>query len=408
MVLPSITSSGWSCFFQYCEGYGAAWFPPPLGGVAFPISLGAAFLPLPLRSGACLLLGGAAWSTPSFWEVLPVWWCCLPSSPFAKWCLSPVGWCCLVYSFLLGGVACLVVLPSFSSFGWGCFFPSSVGWYCLVSSFYVWCCFTPLLWRGAAFLSLHCVGCVLPLFFCVVLLSLPFLWEWCFSHLFGRVMLLGLLLLWAVLHTPASQRTTTASNPGCGQLWPYHLWPKPSLAKVWPNHLWAKPSLAPGLDKTKFGQTNFGQPNIFGQIDQNYILGQFLCLAKIGIARTPSPSHNPSLPRTPPPDPGLQTTVRKLQSRTFQGPRASNTTKIPRADPQEREERKNVAGEGKKREILGLPPFGAPFFGFALPSPLRGPTLRGLMFLGSGLLSPSGPRPGPPPTRTGTPPDLKN
>ena len=42
----------------------------------------------------------------------------------------------------------------------------------------------------------------------------------------------------------------------------------------------------------------------------------------------------------------------------------SNTTKIPRKDPQEREERKTIAaGEGKKkREILGLPT-------------LRGPTL---------------------------------
>ena len=35
---------------------------------------------------------------------------------------------------------------------------------------------------------------------------------------------------------------------------------------------------------------------------------------------------------------------------TFQDPGASNTTKIPRKDPQEREERmKIVAGEGKKR-----------------------------------------------------------
>ena len=44
---------------------GAAWSPASLGGGAFPISLGAAFLPLlwvGLRSPS-LLLGGAAWST---------------------------------------------------------------------------------------------------------------------------------------------------------------------------------------------------------------------------------------------------------------------------------------------------------------------------------------------------------
>ena len=40
---------------------------------------------------------------------------------------------------------------------------------------------------------------------------------------------------------------------------------------------------------------------------------------------------------------------------TFEGPGASNT-KIPREDPQEREERlKIVVGEGKKSEILGGP-----------------------------------------------------
>ena len=45
----------------------------------------------------------------------------------------------------------------------------------------------------------------------------------------------------------------------------------------------------------------------------------------------------------------------------FRAPALQNTTKIPREDPQEGEERKaNVAGEVKKREILGSPPFGAP------------------------------------------------
>ena len=49
--------------------------------------------------------------------------------------------------------------------------------------------------------------------------------------------------------------------------------------------------------------------------------------------------------------PGFHTTARELQTCTFEGPGASNTTKIPREDPQrKREERKKlVAGEGKKR-----------------------------------------------------------
>ena len=87
-----------------------------------------------------------------------------------------------------------------------------------------------------------------------------------------------------------------------------------------------------------------------------------------------------------------------LQTCTLQGPGASNTTKIPRKDPQERERKKKiVAGEGKKkREILGLPtlrgfyPLGPPPFGAS--------TLRGLhpsgppLFLGLGLHL-SGPHP---------------
>ena len=40
----------------------------------------------------------------------------------------------------------------------------------------------------------------------------------------------------------------------------------------------------------------------------------------------------------------------------LEGPGASNTTKIPREDPRERERAKMGAGEGKKREILGPPP----------------------------------------------------
>ena len=71
-----------------------------------------------------LLLGGAAWSPPPFFSHValfpsPVRWCCLPSPPLgeAAFTLSSVRWCCLVSS----------------SFGW--------------------CCVSPLLLRGAAFIS---------------------------------------------------------------------------------------------------------------------------------------------------------------------------------------------------------------------------------------------------------------
>ena len=85
--------------------------------------------------------------------------------------------------------------------------------------------------------------------------------------------------------------------------------------------------------------------------------------------------------------PGLHTTTRELQTCTFERTGASNTTKIPRKRPKEREKRiKNCGGREKKREILGPPPFGASPFGpppfgpppFGAPS-LRGPhpTLRG-------------------------------
>ena len=83
---------------------------------------------------------------------------------------------------------------------------------------------------------------------------------------------------------------------------------------------------------------------------------------------------------------GSHTTARELQTCTFQGPGASNTTKIPRKDPQENERRKKtVAGEGKKkREILGPPPFGAPPFGPTLRGP-GAPLFLGLGFHPSGL-----------------------
>ena len=71
--------------------------------------------------------------------------------------------------------------------------------------------------------------------------------------------------------------------------------------------------------------------------------------------------------------PGFHTTVRELQTCTFQVPGASNTTKIPREDLQEREERKkNVAEEGKKKARK----FWAPT--------LRGPTIRRPTFAQTG------------------------
>ena len=58
--------------------------------------------------------------------------------------------------------------------------------------------------------------------------------------------------------------------------------------------------------------------------------------------------------------PGLHTTTRELQTCTFERPGASNTTKIPREDPQKGKKRTNFsAGEGKKSP----PPFGPPPFG---------------------------------------------
>ena len=78
---------------------------------------------------------------------------------------------------------------------------------------------------------------------------------------------------------------------------------------------------------------------------------------------------------------GLHTTARELQTCTFQGPGASNTTKIPRKDPQEREERKNiVAGDGKTARNFGPPTLRDLAF--------RGPTLQGAGSKGSPAPSP--------------------
>ena len=53
----------------------------------------------------------------------------------------------------------------------------------------------------------------------------------------------------------------------------------------------------------------------------------------------------------------------RAQTCTFEGPGASNTTKIPREDPQRGKKRMNfAAGEGKKARNFGPPPFGPPLF----------------------------------------------
>ena len=148
---------------------------------------------------------------------------------------SPVGWCCLVSSFLgvvstlslcvvllgllfpwrcfpllvrgaawllssLGGLSCLVVLPSFSSFGSGCFllffFLGGVACspFCVAASL--------LRWLGLPFLSFACCRLLLPSLGGVALFNLP-LWAGVldgatFPLSSVRVVLLG-LLCWVVL-----------------------------------------------------------------------------------------------------------------------------------------------------------------------------------------------------------------
>ena len=96
---------------------------------------------------------------------------------------------------------------------------------------------------------------------------------------------------------------------------------------------------------------------------------------------------------------GSHTTTRELQTRTFERPGASNTTKIPREDPERGKKRTNlVAGEWKKKARnfgpppFWVPPFGPPPFG---PPPFGPPPFGPLLFLCLGLhpsgLHPSGP-----------------
>ena len=193
-----------------------------------------------LFAGCCLpslRLGGAAFTLSSDG------WCCLVS--FFGWCcrffcffggtaflLSSVGWCCLVHSRPasspppLGSVAFpisfQVVIPSFSSSGWGPRSPppllggaailhlllvvvplSSVGSRSLVSLHWVVSAFLPLLWVGSRFPPLllggaawspaSLGGVALSLsFFCVMLPSFPsFGVGLYFFHLFCWVVLLS-------------------------------------------------------------------------------------------------------------------------------------------------------------------------------------------------------------------------
>ena len=78
--------------------------------------------------------------------------------------------------------------------------------------------------------------------------------------------------------------------------------------------------------------------------------------------------------------PGLHTTTRELQTCTFEGPGAANTTKIPRKDPLERKKERKLwrAREKKSAKFWasqpsGLHPWGAPPFG----APPRDPSSAG-------------------------------
>ena len=119
--------------------------------------------------------------------------------------------------------------------------------------------------------------------------------------------------------------------------------------------------------------------------------------------KNPSP-FNPSLPPSPTSTPnllpaGVSHNSPRAQTWTIEGPGASNTTKIPRKDPKEREKRiKNCGGRVKNARNFGPPTLGAPPF-WAPPffAPPFGPPL----FPGLGLHL-SGPQSSgrhPPPTR---------
>ena len=82
---------------------------------------------------------------------------------------------------------------------------------------------------------------------------------------------------------------------------------------------------------------------------------------------------------------GFTRQTRELQTRTFERPGASNTTKFPLENPQREERMKFPVGEGKKARNFGPPPFGPtlraphpfgpPLFLGSGPNPLGAPTL---------------------------------
>ena len=218
MVLPSIPSIGWGCFFP------------------------------------CLLLGFFP-----LWVVSPVWRCCLHPL-FWVWQLFPmssVGWCCLVPSpfwvVCCFSFSCLVVLPSFSSFRWGrCCSVSSSFWWCCCFSFsclvvlpcfssFWWDCFIPRLLLG---------GAASPSFW-VVLLFFPSPVGWCclVSSFLGvvflsfYVVLLGFFPLWVV--SPVWWILSSSSSFGRGCFIPRLLlggaaWSPPPFGgvAVFPSPVW--------------------------------------------------------------------------------------------------------------------------------------------------------------------------
>ena len=149
VVLPSFSSFWWDCFIPRLLLGGAAspsfWvvllcFPSPVAWCCLVSS----FLDVVFLSFYVVLLGFFP-----LWLVSPVWW--ILSSPLGGAALSPVFCCVALLGLLLprrcfplllrgaawflpslGGLSCLVLLPSIPSSGQ--FHPSSVGWCCLVSS----------------------------------------------------------------------------------------------------------------------------------------------------------------------------------------------------------------------------------------------------------------------------------
>ena len=186
--------------FSYLPLGGAAW--SPLGGVAFPIS-SQVVLPSPL-GGTVFFTSSVGWRclVSLLWVVLPFFLFFLVGLLFPCLLLGGAAWSTpllggVAFSNLFsGGPAFLPLLLVGLPLGGAAFFPFSVGWCCLVSFFFGWCCFSPLLCRGAAFLPLP-LGLELlsPL---VALLGFPPLGGVAVSLLLRDVAFL--FLLWVVVH----------------------------------------------------------------------------------------------------------------------------------------------------------------------------------------------------------------